>query len=444
MCRPPLSFNTHQQQARVTAPGRQQTILQTPSRATRQGDLQQVTMADLPQFLTYKGIPVWRHAQVIQWATQIVSGILVVALVVWFFSNIANAIQDREIPYGFGFLSRAYQTPIGQHFVPYDSSDTFLYAFGVAFVNTLVVSVVGVILATALGIGVGVARMSGNWVVSKMALAYIEFFRNVPLLVQLFFWFYIILALPPVREGYAVGQRLYINNAGISMPAPSATGVGGALAWAGLAVAAIAAGVIVRRLLARRETETGAASYPLLLGIATTIVTAAVAWLVVGAAFGDAPFYVSHPAAEGTFGRISGGLTLSGGLIALLAGLVIYTSSFIAEIVRAGLQSVSRGQSEAARALGLTQMETLRQVTFPQALRVIVPPLISQYLNLTKNSSLAGAIGYSDLTNVAKTMTQTAPAVSIFMMIMAAYLALSLTYSIIGNLYNRHIRFGGG
>ncbi len=172
--------------------------------------------------------------------------------------------------------------------------------------------------------------------------------------------------------------------------------------------------------------------------------TAAVAWLVVGAAFSDAPFYVAHPAPEGAFDRIRGGLTLSSGLIALLIGLVIYTSSFIAEIVRAGLQSVSRGQNEAARALGLTQMETLRQVTFPQALRVIVPPLISQYLNLTKNSSLASAIGYSDLTNAATTMLQLAPAVSMVMLIMAAYLALSLTYSLIGNLYNRHIRFGGG
>ena len=401
-------------------------------------------MADLPRVLTYKGIPVWRHTQVIQWVSQIVSGILVVALVVWFFSNIANAIQEREIPYGFSFLSRAYQTPIGQHFLPYESSDTFLYAFGVAVVNTLIVSVVGVILATVLGVGVGVARMSGNWIVSRAALAYIEFFRNVPLLVQLFFWFYIILALPPVREGYVVAQRLYINNAGISMPAPSANGVGGALTWAALAVAAIAAGVIVRRLLARREAESGAASYPLLLGLATTIVAAAAAWVAVGAAFGDAPFNVSQPAAQGAFGRISGGLTLSGGLIALLAGLVIYTSSFIAEIVRAGLQSVSRGQYQAARALGLTQMETLRTVTFPQALRVIIPPLISQYLNLTKNSSLAGAIGYSDLTSVAKTMTQTAPAVSIFILLMAAYLAMSLTYSLIGNLYNRHIRFAGG
>ena len=401
-------------------------------------------MTELPRFLTYKGIPVWRHAQVIQWVTQVVSGILVVVLVVWFFANIANAVQDRGISHGFGFLDRAYQTPIGQHFIPYESSDTFLYAFFVAATNTLIVSIVGVILATALGIAIGVARLSSNWIVSKIALVYVEFFRNVPLLLQLFFWFYIVLALPPVREGYVVAQRLYINNAGISLPSPAPNGASGLITWIVLAAAAVAAGLAVRRMLLLRETRTGSPSYPLALGAAATVILAAIAWLAVGAVFGDSPLYVSQPSPQGTFGRISDGLTLSGGLIALLAGLVIYTSSFIAEIVRAGLQSVSRGQTEASRALGLSQMETLRQVTFPQALRVIIPPLISQYLNLTKNSSLAGAIAYSDLNNVAKTMTQNAPAVSIFILIMAAYLAMSLTYSIIGNLYNRHIRITGG
>ncbi len=401
-------------------------------------------MAELSRYLSYNGIPVWRHAKIIQWVSQVVSGILVVVLVGWFFSNIVGAVQDREIPHGFGFLDRAYQTPIGAHFIPYESSDTFLYAFWVAVVNTLVVSVVGVILATALGIVVGVARLSGNWIVSKAALVYVEFFRNVPLLVQLFFWFYIILALPPVRKGYVVGGELYINNAGISAPFPAAASIAGAALWVGLTAAGIVAGVLAHKALTRRETETGKASYPVVVGIALALAVGVIAWLAVGSGYGNPPFHISHPEPQGTFGRIAGGLTLPGGLIALLAGLVIYTSSFIAEIVRAGLASVNRGQVEAARALALGPMETLRQVTFPQALRVIIPPLISQYLNLTKNSSLAGAIGYSDLTNVAKTMTQTAPAVSIFILIMAAYLAMSLTYSLIGNLYNRHIRFTGG
>ncbi len=398
-------------------------------------------MAAIPRGLTYKGIPLWRHTRVIQGVLQVVSGFLVVSLVAWFFINISGAIRDRDIPYGFSFLSREYQTPIGQHFLPYESSDTFLYAFGVAATNTLVISIVGVILATALGVFVGVSRMSSNWIVSRAALAYVEFFRNVPLLIQLFFWFYIVLTLPPVREGYVIAERVFINNGGISVPWPSATSPESGLLFVCLAAVAVIAGLIVHKALARREAATGASSYPVAAGLITTGAIGAVCWLGITVASGEAPFYISTPEPQGIFGRLAGGFTASGGLIALLTGLVIYTSSFIAEIVRAGIQSVGRGQTEAARSLGLTYMKTLRDVTFPQALRVIIPPLISQYLNLTKNSSLAAAIGYSDLTNVAVTMTQTAPAVSIFIMIMLAYLAMSLTYSLIGNAYNRLIRF---
>ena len=389
----------------------------------------------------YKGIPVWRHLVVIQWTTQIVSGVLVVLLVLWFFLNVVGAIQDRNIPAGFDFLGREYQTPIGHSFLPYVSSDSFLYAFIVAFTNTLVVSVVGVALATVLGIVVGVARISGNWLVSKAALVYIEFFRNVPLLVQLFFWFYIVVELPKWQESYNVGGWLYLNNRYLAMPWLSPGGTGVALVWILVAMAGVAIAIAAYRWLVRREERTGSTSYPVLSGVVTTVLIGAVSWVIASVASGNIPFSVTVPDPQEPFGRVDGGFEIPGGLIALMIGLVMYTASFIAEIVRAGIQSVGRGQRESARALGLSGMTALRHVTFPQALRVIVPPLISQYLNLTKNSSLAGAIGYSDLTNVAKTMTQTAPAVSIFLMIMLAYLALSLTYSIIGNLYNRHIRF---
>ena len=395
------------------------------------------------RYLNYQGVPLWRNVYVIQWAMQIASGILVVALVSWFFINIANAIQDRDIPYGFNFLSREYQTPIGHHFLGYESSDTFRYAFIVALTNTIIVSVIGIVLATVLGGIVGIARMSGNWIISKAALVYIEFFRNVPLLVHLFFWFYIVLALPPIREGYVIGQGLYINNAGISMPWPSANDSGIASLWLLFAVVAVIIGWAVRRWLTQREIETGVRSYPFAMGVLAAVIVGVVAWVILSFTGDGSPFSISQPAPKGTFGRISGGFTLPGGMIALLVGLITYTASFIAEIVRAGIQSVGRGQTEASRAVGMSAAGTLRNVTFPQSLRVIVPPMISQYLNLAKNSSLAGAIGYSDLTNVAKTMTQTAPAVSIFIMIMAAYLAMSLIFSLIGNLYNRHIRFVG-
>ena len=393
------------------------------------------------QGLTYEGIPLWRHTRIIQWVLQVVSGILVVVLVVWFFANISGAIRDRDIPHGFSFLSRAYQTPIGQHFLPYESSDSFLYAFVVATTNTIFVSIVGVILATALGIFIGVSRMSGNWLVSKAALVYIEFFRNVPLLVQLFFWFYIMLALPSIQEEIVIADVLHINNRGVSMPWPTPVSPEAAWMFPVVLVAAALAGLAIHRAMERRETLTGAASYPVVLGAGAAILIVAIGWVSLSMAFGGAPFTISVPEQQGAFLQHVGGFTASAGLIALLIGLVIYTSSFIAEIVRAGIQSVGRGQREAARSLGLPYLKALRHVTFPQALRVIVPPMISQYLNLTKNSSLAGAIGFSDLTNVAKTMTQTAPAVSIFLLIMLAYLAMSLTYSLIGNLYNRHIRF---
>ena len=400
-------------------------------------------MAQMTGLLTYQGIPVWRHARILRWVTQVVSGFLAVVLVLWFFLNIGSAIQDRNIPYGFSFLDREYQTPIGHHFLPYESSDSFLYALGVAATNTVVVSIIGVILATALGIVIGVGRLSGNWIVSKLALAYVEFFRNVPLLVQLFFWFYIFLALPPERDGFVFFDRLYVNNAGISTPWPVPSDLSMGLVWLAVVLIGVGAGVIVHRILLRRETMTGKTSYPLVYGVITVIAVGAVTWIVLMVAGGESPFVISQPAPHGTFGRVQGGFTAPAGLLALLIGLVMYTASFIAEIVRAGITSVGKGQTEAARALGLSNMATLRHVTFPQALRVIIPPLISQFLNLTKNSSLAGAIGYSDLTNVAKTMTQTAPAVSIFILIMLSYLAMSLAYSLAGNLYNRYVRITG-
>ena len=398
-------------------------------------------MAELRRFLTYNGIPIWRHARVIQWMLQIISGVLVVTLVAWFLSNIGSAIQERDIPYGFGFLDREYQTPIGEHFLPYESSDTFGYALVVAATNTVIVSVIGVILATALGIVIGVARLSGNWIVSKLALVYVEFFRNVPLLVQLLFWLFIVLALPQERDGYVIGSSFYVNNSGISFPGLLATGLGPALTWSMLAVAGVLVAWRVYRMRARREAETGRTSYPMLSAFAAAVVIGAVSWLALSMTGWNSPFVISSPEPQGMFGRIDGGLTIRAGLLVLLIGLVTYTAAFIAEIVRAGIQSVPLGQVEAGRALGLSPMAALRHITFPQALRVIVPPLISQFLNLTKNSSLGAAVGYTDLTNVATTMTQTAPAVSIFLVIMLAYLAMSLTYSLIGNFYNRRISF---
>ena len=396
------------------------------------------------RFLTYQGTPVWRHSEVLRWTLQLVSGFVVAVLVVWFIANMAGAVQDRGIPHGWSFLDREYGTPIGQHFLPYESSDSFGYALGVAAVNTVVVSLVGMALAVALGAAVGLGLLSGNWLAARLAAVYVDVFRNVPLLVQLFFWFYIVLALPPVREGHSFGGSLFVNNGGVSLPFPSVADVGAAVAWLLLAAGALAAGYAVFRRLEGLELRTGRSSYPVYGGLAAAVFLGALAWLAVGLAAGEAPFAMSFPEPQGRFGRLSGGVTAPAGLVVLLVGLATYSAAFVAEAVRSGVESVRRGQHEGARALGLGRLAAWRYVTFPQALRVILPRLNGQLLEVTKNSSLAGAIGYADLTNVGKTMTQTGPALSVFLLVIAGYLSLSLTYSAVGALYDRHVRATGG
>ena len=387
------------------------------------------------QLLYVQGIPFWRNVVVLRWAVQIVSAVLVISVLALFFVNVSREIAARDIPFGYDFLDRAAQIPIGESVIGYDPSDSFGYGLLVAALNTVKVSVLGVILATLLGIVIGIARLSPNWLLNRAALVYIEIFRNIPLLVQLLFWFLIVLSLPTIREGYVAFDAFYLSNSGVNLPWPVPQG--GFWLWAILTIVGIVVAIYTARRLNRRETETGKASYPIIAGLVIAIGVSVIALLAL------APMTLEIPKPEGRFGRPQGGAELSGSFTALLVGLVIYTSSFIAEIVRAGIQSVSKGQAEAARSVGMSGMLTLRHVTFPQSLRVSIPPTISQYLNLTKNSSLAAAIGYPDLVSVASTMTQTAPAISLISIVMVTYLAMSLTYSFIGNLYNRAIRFKG-
>ena len=389
----------------------------------------------MTRLLYVQGVPIWRNVVALRWALQIVSAVVVLSVISFFLLNVAREIEARDIPFGFTFLNRAAQIPIGEAVIPYHPSDSYLYGLVVAGLNTIRASVLGVILATAIGILIGVARLSPNWLLSRIALVYIEFFRNIPLIVQLLFWLTIVLTLPRVVEGYVIADAIFINNSGLYLPWLAAQD--GFWPWALLTAVGIVAGLVAFRRLARRETETGRPSYPLLVSALIAVGVSLIALLVL------TPLAVDLPRIEGRFGRLQGGAQLSGSFMALLVGLVIYTSAFIAEIVRAGIQSVGKGQTEAARSVGLSALLTLRHVTFPQALRVIIPPLISQFLNLTKNSSLAAAIGYPDLVSVANTMTQIAPAISLFLIVMVSYLSMSLIYSLIGNLYNRMIRFKG-
>ena len=382
------------------------------------------------------GIPLWRNVVFLQWVGQIITAIIVIAIVSGFIFNVANEIQDREIPFGFSFLDDAAQIPIGESVIHYDPSQSYLYGFSVAALNTIKASVLGVILATTLGIVIGVSGLSRNWLLSRLALVYIETFRNIPLLIQLLFWFLIILELPNVREGYIFFDAFYLNNSGFYLP--WTTPLGGFWPWAILSVIGLGAAILAFKFLVKREIETGQPSYPIIAGFAIFIVVT-----VIGLFIFTPLDLVVPERQEGPFGRLQGGARWSGSFFALLIGIVVYTSAFIAEIVRAGIQAVNKGQTEAARALGLHTNAGLRWVIFPQAMRVIIPPLISQYLNLTKNSSLAAAIGYPDLVSVSTTMTQIAPAISLIGMVMVTYLAMSLFYSALGNIYSRVTRYAG-
>ena len=363
--------------------------------------------------------------------------ILAVTAVAWvgysLFQNTINNLASRGISTGFGFLDETAGFGIIMSLVEYDETMTYGRTFVVGLSNTLLVSGLGILLATIVGFIVGIARLSTNWLVAKVALAYIETFRNIPLLLQIFFWYFAVLgSLPGVREAVNVGDVAFLSNRGIVIPKPVFEAGAG---WIGIAtVLALAASVVLVTWARRRQAATGQIfpAFPVSLAMIAGLPT--LAYFVMGQPVSwDVPSF-------GTF-SFSGGITAIPELGALLIALTIYTATFIAEIVRSGIVSVSKGQTEAALALGLPPRRVLRLVVIPQALRVIIPPLTSQYLNLTKNSSLAVAIGYPDLVNVfmGTSLNQTGQAVEIVAMTMAVYLAISLSISLLMNLYNRAV-----
>jgi general L-amino acid transport system permease protein len=379
-------------------------------------------------------VPLWRDIRVLRLAAQAAVVLIVIAVLAFAIGNFAEASSERGLGFGFGFLGRQAGFDITDSVIPFRSTDTYAEALVVGVVNTLFVSAVGIVLATILGIGVGIARLSPNWLLNRVAAAYVELMRNTPLLLQLVILnFVVFLQLPSVRESLALGNLAFLNQRGLYLPGPGAgEGFG---TWLGFWAAAIAA-IVMSRALARRLEDSGRPSGVL----RTTGLLAAAALPVVGwFAVGGAPITFDLPVL-GRF-NFAGGIELSTGFVALLAGLVIYTAAFIGEVVRGGIQAVRRGQLEAARALGLSERQVLRLVIFPQALRIIVPPLTSQYLNLTKNSSLAIAVGYTDLFVIGQTMSnQTGQPLPVILLMMGIYLAISLVTSLLMNLYNRRVQ----
>jgi general L-amino acid transport system permease protein len=376
--------------------------------------------------------PPWRDVRVLRVAAQVAVVIVVGLLVAFLARNFATALSERGLGFGFGFLGRSAGFDISESPIPYTPADTYGTAFLVGLLNTLFVSFIGIVLATVLGIVVGVARISPNWLVRRIASAYVEVIRNTPLLVQLFIiYFAVFLQLPSVAQSIGLGELIFLNQRGVFVPGPQLTG--GLPAW--LVFVALGIGILLAaRVAAGRREDAGRPIRGMrALGWLGLLVVIGVGWVITGPVAFDLPVRERF--------NFRGGLGLSPEFSALLVGLVLYTAAFIGEVVRGGIQAVRRGQLEAARALGLSEGETLRLIVFPQALRIIVPPLTSQYLNLAKNSSLAIAIGYPDLFKVGQTMAnQTGQPLPVIVMVMATYLAISLLISLFLNLYNRRVQ----
>ena len=388
----------------------------------------------LPRFLYRKGVPLWRDVVVLKWVAQIVSAILVIALIFFLISNLLQAAEARGLGLGFSFLRVAAGFPMSESVIPYDPSRSFGYALWVGFLNTIKVSILGIILATILGLVAALARLSSNWLVRSIAGMYVNIIRNIPLLVQLFIWYFAIFQeLPGVNQSITLPGPVFLSQRGLYMVGMLPTSTFSE--WLPYLVAGIVLGGVVHRLLLRYQVRTGKATYPALAGLVLLVGLPVAGWLLSSAP----PLEKSVPVL-GSF-NFSGGMRLTPEYAALLAGLVVYTGAFIAEVIRGGILSVSKGQTEAAKAMGLNSLQILRLVVLPLALRVIIPPLISQYLNLTKNSSLAIAIGYVDLFFVGRTIiNQAGQAVPVFLLIMAIYLGLSLLTSFILNIYNKRVQ----
>ncbi|AFN76978.1 amino acid ABC transporter permease [Stutzerimonas nitrititolerans] len=367
------------------------------------------------------------------WAFQIVAVIAVVAFGWFLFHNTQTNLAHRGITSGFGFLDNAAGFGIPQHLIDYSESDTYGRVFWVGLLNTLLVSVIGIILATIIGFILGVGRLSPNWLIRQIATVYIEVFRNIPPLLQIFFVYFAVLSpLPGPRNSLSLWDIIFINNRGVQMPAPSA-GEGFWPFWMALGLALIAI-VLLNRWARARRHATGQTFPVFWISLGLFI---GIPWLS-SLLFGG-PFLWEIP--ELRRFNIRGGWVVIPELVSIVLALSIYTAAFIGETVRAGIQSVSHGQTEAAASLGLRPGRVLRLVIVPQALRVIIPPLTSQYLNLAKNSSLAAAIGYPDMVSLfaGTVLNQTGQAIETMAITMSVYLAISISISLLMNWYNKRI-----
>jgi general L-amino acid transport system permease protein len=382
-------------------------------------------------------VPWWndRRVRSVLYQIAVLGG--VVLLGAYLVSNTLANLESRNIATGFGFLWREAGFGVSESPIAYSPADSYARVLLVGLLNTLKVSIVGVVLATIIGAIAGVARLSRNWLVARFASVYVETLRNIPVLLQLFFWYALIAeALPGPRQALNPLPGVFLSARGLKFPEPvwQTTHL---LMFVAFLVGIAGAWAVGRWARIRRE-RTGQLFPSIQIGIGLILGLPALTWLL-----GGAPTEMDVPELRGF--NFVGGFTVTPEFTALLVGLVLYTGTFIAEIVRGGILAVSYGQTEAALALGLSRGLVLRLIILPQALRVIIPPLTSQYLNLTKNSSLAVAIGYPDLVSTANTaINQTGQAVEGIAVIMAVYLTVSLSISALMNWYNQRIALKGG
>jgi general L-amino acid transport system permease protein len=372
--------------------------------------------------------PRWRSA-----AYQALLCLVVVVLIYGAVDNAVQNLQKARIASGFGFWHNTAGFDISQTLIDYSTASTYGRAFWVGLLNTLLVASLGIVFATVIGFVVGIARLSRNALVSRLAGAYVEIVRNLPLLLQLLFWYNAVLkALPEMTDSLVLPGGTFLNNRGLFLPQPI---VEGGLAFVPVMFFVGVIGATLFRFWARRRQERTGQQAPV-----WTVAALLIVGLPLGAFVASGmPLDFVYPE-KGRF-NIRGGIEILPEFIALLFGLSIYTAAFIAEAVRAGIQAVSHGQTEAAYSLGLRLAQTLRRVVIPQAMRVIAPPLTNQYLNLTKNSTLAVAIGYPDLVQVfaGTVLNQTGQAVEVIAITMAVYLVISLVTSLLMNIYNARI-----
>ncbi|RPJ22525.1 MAG: ABC transporter permease subunit [Chloroflexi bacterium] len=378
----------------------------------------------------------WRDIRFLKILAQLIFIIALALVALYFYRNVTANLARQGLAVGYGFMKNPASFGIGESYIPYEPSDTYARALLVGLVNTLVISTLGIVLTTIVGVFAGVARLSSNWLINRFAAAYVGVIRNTPLLLQLMFWYFgVVIQLPSVRQAIQLPGPIYLTQRGVYLTWAEATAT--FPAWRVYLIIAFISIFVIWFVLRSAQKRSSLPLSPW-WNLAYLLIPVLIIWL--GAALQpEPPLRPFIPELSGL--NFRGGLRLTPEFAALLFGLVTYTGAFIAEIVRAGIQAVSRGQVEAARSLGLSNGQALRLVVFPQALRIMIPPVTSQYLNLAKNSSLAIAIGYPDLFSVAGVVfNQTGAAIEIITIMMLSYLSISLFTSLLMNIYNRRIQ----